>query len=179
MLYEQCSRSRPQSRAPMSTHLEAEAGGGIARVVLAKRKRARFEQAMIEGRSAALLEQTRTSVFYRPPHRGSTGSAPRRDGRSSEWGSALGGVHPIAASVSASAASLAKGYRLVIMLRGSHAATSSSELRATHDAENRAPLWGPRTRSSTMNQPIRVSASEPGGREADVHGSVRKRLRGY
>jgi phosphatidylglycerol:prolipoprotein diacylglycerol transferase len=29
-----------------------------------------------------------------------------------------------------------------------------------------------------MNQPIRVSASEPGGREADVHGQVRNRLRG-
>lgn len=90
-----------------STHLEAEAGGGIARVVLTQRflnphtepltveyllplpsdaavsgfsfilgerrvvgqvdrkadARARFEQAMIEGHSAALLEQTRTSVF--------------------------------------------------------------------------------------------------------------------
>jgi hypothetical protein len=29
-----------------------------------------------------------------------------------------------------------------------------------------------------MNQPIRVRASELGGREADVHGSVRSRLRG-
>jgi hypothetical protein len=32
---------------------------------------------------------------------------------------------------------------------------------------------------STMNQPIRVRASELGGREADVHGSVPSRLRGY
>jgi phosphoribosylaminoimidazolecarboxamide formyltransferase/IMP cyclohydrolase len=30
-----------------------------------------------------------------------------------------------------------------------------------------------------MNQPIRVRASELGGREADVHGPVRNRLRGY